>query len=387
MSEGQGRVPSRARSRRRTALRALLVAALVVAVGAAAWWAGRATLLSALQDREEDPAAAIVWAQAQPGSVGRTLPVSVTVRQPVEAVAENMLSGVVTEVNTGEVDQGAVVFVVGATPVRVVQGDRPFWRELASGASGTDVEMLQQALADLGFLSTEPDGRFGPATAAAVREWQRELGQEATGTIALGELIALRTLPAEVQVGEDIRTGSTVSGGEAAILAPADAQDFVMVLTDEQSRLIPQDAAVQVSHGELSWDAVISSSEINANGQTELTLAAPDGGVVCGDECDTLPADPEVTLRSQVVIVPPVEGISIPAAAVQTRADGTTFVQGESGDIDVEVLGSGQGIAIVEGLADGDRVALPQGSDSQDDGNPATDPGEPDDPTTTDGSG
>ena len=45
---------------------------------------------------------------------------------------------------------------------------------LRPGDEGEDVEALQQSLADLGYLSGPVDGKYGPGTAGAVREFQRD---------------------------------------------------------------------------------------------------------------------------------------------------------------------------------------------------------------------
>ena len=46
------------------------------------------------------------------------------------------------------------------------------FKELARGAKGTSVQMLQTLLKDLGYLSDEPDGSFGNQTKQAVRDFQ-----------------------------------------------------------------------------------------------------------------------------------------------------------------------------------------------------------------------
>ncbi len=61
---------------------------------------------------------------------------------------------------------------------------------------------------------------------------------------------------------------------------------------------------------------------------------------------------------SEVVIVAPVEGVAVPAAAVVTRTDGSAYVKTRDGDTDVQVKGSGQGIVIVEGLDEGTEVEV-----------------------------
>lgn len=54
---------------------------------------------------------------------------------------------------------------------------------LSEGSSGAEVEALQRQLIDLGFLSGDADGDFGPLTAQALRDVQRRLGLNASGMI------------------------------------------------------------------------------------------------------------------------------------------------------------------------------------------------------------
>lgn len=347
------------RSSDRRALWLLVVLALVAAAGFAGWWAARSTLTP--QVRASESAVAPVWAEATQASVGRSLPLSTTLRQPARTVAANTLPGVVTQVSAGEVDVGDAVYVVGDAPVRVVAGERPFYRELAKGAKGWDVKQLQTTLAGLGHLEGKVDGDFGPATEKAVKKWQKDQGRKESGVVPLGELIAVPDLPTVVQLGETIVTGSTLGGGEEAVLAPTGERQFVLVVTSEQARIIPAEATVQVTYEDRTWPAVIAGSSQDEYGSTEYELTAPDGGVVCGKECGMLPGDANVTLRSAVIVVPQVEGTGVPASAVHTRADGTAYVISDDGEIEVTVAGSGQGIAIVEGVEVGTRVQVLDG--------------------------
>lgn len=348
----------------RRVARGLLVLVLIAAAVGAGWWASRATLTSAVpEDSEAQGGAQVVWAQASTGAVGRSLPLSTTLRQPAVPVAQNGLSGVVTSVSPGEVDEGDVVYVVGDVPVRVVQGAEPFWRELARGVEGGDVEALQRLLVAEEHLDAEPDGEFGPGTERAVKAWQKEQGREETGMVGLGELVAVPALPAVVQLGESIVVGRTLGGGEDSVLAPTGQRQFVLVVTADQARLIPAEATVEISYEDHVWDAVIASTSQDEFGSTTFELMAPDGGEVCDPECGVLPNDPQVTLRSQVVIVPRVEGTTVPAAAVHTRADGTAYVITDAGEVDVAVRGSGQGVVVVEGdgVEPGTRVQVTGG--------------------------
>lgn len=339
-----------------------LALALSIVAGLA-WWASRATLMSALAaDVPQEGAQQVLWAQAASGAVGRSLPLSTTLRQPAVPVAQNTLTGVVTRVSPGEVDQGDVVYVVGDTPVRVVQGEVPFWRALAPGAKGGDVAALQELLIDQGHLDGEADGDFGPGTLRAVRAWQKAEGREQSGTVLLGELVAVPDLPAVVQLGEAIEVGQTLGGGEDAVLAPTGDREFVLVVTQDQARLIPAEATVEITYEDHTWGAVIAGTEMDEFGSTTFELTGPDGGEVCDDECGVLPNDAQVTLRSQVVILPLIEGTTVPAAAVRTRADGTAYLTTDSGEVDVTVAGSGQGVAVVDGVEPGTRVQVLDGT-------------------------
>lgn len=332
------------------------VLALVAAV-AAGWWAARATLEPKTVEGVESTGQ-VVWAQASQSAVGRSLPLSTTLRQPSNVVAVNHLSGVVTQLSPGQAEVGDVVYAVAGVPVRVVTGQVPFYRDLARGVRGVDVKQLQGALVALGYLEGEPDGVFGPVTEDAVQDWQEDLGIRETGTVSLGELIAVTALPTTVELGESIATGRVVGGGEEAVLAPTGQRDFVLVVTQDQARLIPAEATVEVTWQEQAWTAVIGGSVQDEFGNTEFELTAPDGGPVCGDQCETLPGDAQVTLRSEVVVVPRVEGTAVPAAAVRTRADGTSYVITQDGEVEVQVRASGGGVAIVDGIEVGTSVQV-----------------------------
>ena len=332
------------------------VLVVVVAAALSGWWAARATVPSQIADIEHGRSTETLWAEANAGSVGRSLPLSTTVRQPALPVAANALGGVVTSVHPGMVDDGDIVYVVGDTPVRVVTGAEPMWRDLTNGARGSDVEALQRLLVREGHLSGPADGVFGAGTEAAVRAWQRAQGRPRTGAVGLGELVTVRDLPASIQLGESITVGRPLSGGEESVLAPTGAREFVLVVTTEQARLIPAEATVEVAHGAHTWAAVIAGSVQDEHSQTVFTLTAPDGGAVCGDDCNEMPSDEQFTLRSQVMVIPRVSGTTVPAAAVTSRADGSTFVTTDSGEVEVSVQGSGQGVVVVTGIEPGTRV-------------------------------
>ncbi|WP_022873835.1 peptidoglycan-binding domain-containing protein [Nesterenkonia alba] len=257
-------------------------------------------------------------------------------------------------------ENGEVIYLVDSTPVRLIESQEPFWRDLEPGVAGHDVLALQHFLQDEGLLASEPSGSYDADTEAAVQSWQEELGSTPTGVVQLGETVAVPESPVEVQVGEAIRVGAELSGGEESVFAPVGERRFVMVVQEAQAQQIPTEASIRVTYDDYEWDAVISSVEDGADQSTnvEYQLTAPNGGEVCLDDCHVLPAETQLTLRSQVAVVPEIEGIGVPTAAVRISSEGEPYVTTRHGDVPVEVLGSGQGVAIVEGLEGGTEVRV-----------------------------
>ena len=329
----------------------------VLAVGGLGGWAARSTFIPPTPSSEAQSVREEVWATVTESQVGRSLQLTTTVRQPMPLVASNGLSGVVTSVNPGDRGVGETVYAVAGVPVRLIEGSTPFYRDLSVGVAGEDVTQLQRSLMSLGLFNGPADGHYGPSTEAAVMRWQRDLGLPQGGTAPYGELVAVESLPAPVRLGEEIIRGAVLSGGEPAVFSSSGDREFVLVLTDEQARLVPADASVTVQFRDVTWTAVISET-VPMGDVTEFVLTNPEGGPVCGDLCDQLPADEQVSLRSSVIVVPEVAGPAIPAAALHTRIDGTTYVITADGEQPVTVRSSGDGIAVVDGLSVGARVRV-----------------------------
>lgn len=77
----------------------------------------------------------------------------------------------------GELGAGQVVLWVNSRPVITLRGAFPLFRDLAEGDEGDDVQLLQEALVDLGY-DIRPDGQFGSYTGACVRDLYETVGAE-----------------------------------------------------------------------------------------------------------------------------------------------------------------------------------------------------------------
>jgi peptidoglycan hydrolase-like protein with peptidoglycan-binding domain len=133
----------------------------------------------------------------------------------------------------GEViTRGRPVFAVDNRPVRLFYGDRPAWRPLRLGVgAGPDVEALESNLAALGYRGPTVDRHFTPATAAALRRWQRATRQTVTGRLELG---AVTFQPGRLRVTTlAARTGGPAGGGIVLSgTSPAAVVNLAVPVTD-----------------------------------------------------------------------------------------------------------------------------------------------------------
>ena len=131
------------------------------------------------------------------------------------------LAGTVTGVPApgSVVGRGYELFRVDDTPVILMFGVLPVWREFAEGmADGEDIRQLEANLQALGFFDGEPDDEFRWATIEAIKEWQKALGLEETGRIEMGRIVFA---PGEVRVQDAVAKVGSPAGG--AVLKVSDS--------------------------------------------------------------------------------------------------------------------------------------------------------------------
>jgi peptidoglycan hydrolase-like protein with peptidoglycan-binding domain len=339
-------------------------ATLTLAIALACFWAGRATF---------SPPAPPTADMAQPTytvveeSIGRQIPVPVQASWPQHDIAVNSAEGVITSTNVapGQVlHSGDTLITVNLRPVVALEGAIPVFRDLQSGTAGDDVRQLQAFLNRRG-ARLAADGRFESATARAVRSWQKDLGIEQTGVVGSGDIVFVPHLPARVTLAEGVTVGTRIAPGQSLLRSLQDTPTFTVTLSSDQAGAIPANGAVIIHSSDGDWESLVTKSESHADGKLLLTLDGPNGEPPCGNQCSNVPIVAEDALYDGAVIVaPPVTGPAVPAAALQTRADGTAFVVTEDGtETQVEVLGDGSGRAVVSGIDVGDSIRLFGASD------------------------
>src|SRR5690606_33887002 len=119
---------------------------------------------------------------------------------------------------------------------------------------------------------------------------------------------------------------------------------------------------VEIARGKgHAWQAVIAEIRRETEeGLPVAVLASVGDEPISGDECDPVARVEQTLLPSVIHVVPEVSGVTVPAAAVVTTADGDTAVVLESGEVrPVTVVASASGVAVVEGIEVGERIRAP----------------------------
>ncbi len=373
MPEPSPRIESSASPRRSRGARVSGIAlgvVLVLALGAGVGWA----VATAFSPPEEVlDARPFTTVEIVEGEVGSSLALNSVAQWTSQPLGVNQAAGVITSVSLtqgDEVDAGAVLFEVALRPVVIIEGPTPSFRPLGPSTAGPDVEQLQRFLQGAGFLAFEPDGRFGAATAEAVRQWQRSLGLTETGTVETGDVIVVPALPTRITFdAEVVQPGSTLTGGERLISVLPVAPQFSIPVTETQATQIPAGTRVLISSPSgAEWTAFATSQAADEFGTIVVSLEGDDGASICADACGELPVTEQSLLRSQIITVESASGLTVPTAALRATANaGTVVVDEAGGTYPVEVRASARGVAVIESsdpaVGVGLRVRVPAGSE------------------------
>jgi peptidoglycan hydrolase-like protein with peptidoglycan-binding domain len=271
------------------------------------------------------------------------------------------------------VTRGQRLYEVDGQPVILLYGTRPVWREFGTGmAPGEDVRQLEQNLAALGFASNRPDRRFTEATAAAVRRWQRQLGQPRTGRLALGTVVfapgAVRVVEALVPVGVRLGGGPVLRGSSTrraiTVALPTERQGQVRIAAPVEVTLPGGQRAAgtvaevgRVATGGGSGDAAGPAAPPTISVTITLDRAA------ATDRLDQAPVQVAITTaRRTGVLAVPVTALRAAAAPGEYEiavvdGGGRRPVRVRPGLLDeraglIEIVGAG--------LAEGMRVEVPR---------------------------
>jgi hypothetical protein len=158
--------------------------------------------------------------------------------------------------------QGQVLYETNESPVVLLYGSVPAYRDLSEGMTGGDVRELNADLVKLGYASATALGPasgwdyFSSETAYALELLQSHLGLTETGSLPLGQAVFL---PSAIQV-TGLGTGALPGGSAAAGSTVLTGSSLTPVVT------IDLDASLQ--------------SEVAVGNKVSITL--PDGSVTPG---------------------------------------------------------------------------------------------------------
>ena len=133
------------------------------------------------------------------------------------------------------VRRGQALYWVDGSPVALLYGPMPAWRDLAEGVTGADVAELNANLVKLGYatatgLDADPD-YFSAATAAALEELQAHLGVTVTGTLTPGQVVFLPTAALITSLGQGVETGGQAAPG-SVVLSASSTRRLVTIALD-----------------------------------------------------------------------------------------------------------------------------------------------------------
>jgi len=158
--------------------------------------------------------------------------------------------------------QGQQVYQVSGSPVVLLYGNVPAYRDLSEGMTGADVRELNTDLVRLGYATAAAMGPrsgwdyFSGETADSLELLQAHLGLTQTGTLPLGQAVFL---PGAIQVNS-LGTGAVPGGAATAGATVLTGSSLAPVVT------VDLDASMQ--------------TEVAVGNQVSVTL--PDGSVTPG---------------------------------------------------------------------------------------------------------
>ncbi len=274
--------------------------------------------------------------------------------------------GIVTQVATpsGVFHAGDIALLVDERPMVVIPGPLPAFRALALGSRGRDVRALQDFLVKRGYAVNQDHSVYTAATTAAVKQWQRSLRAPVTGSVALGDVLFMDPTYLD---GSPLRWTDVVHVGAPIVpgVPILDRLGGVPSLRLEFGGSLPPQVTpglrgVAAFPGGGTLDIVVGA--VSASQQSTIVELTTATGLLCAtaDCLRLVPAAGTTDVQVLFTLVPKTTGPSVPASAVQSAADGTSFVERADGTrVPVRVVATSGGTAIVDGVSVGDEVILP----------------------------
>jgi len=308
----------------------------------------------------------------------------------------NQATGVLTALpSVGDVIKcGEALYRVHGRPVPLLCGTTPLYRALSEGMKGWDVKELNRNLVDLGYAddsALDPSGYFGSGTRDALKDLKRDLGLDPTGSLDLGQAVALpgplRISSVSAPLGSPAQPGAAIA--EATSTAQRVEVDFDpseaegVKAGDSASITLPNNRTtpgVVARVGSLQVDSGSDSGSGSASGSGSSSGSASGSSGGSGAATATVPVFIKLKrvgavrgIQQAPVQVSIVTGrvknaLSVPVTALLARAGGGYAVEtvDASGQrqlvrVDLGAFDHANGLVQVsgQGLRAGQRVVVP----------------------------
>jgi membrane fusion protein, multidrug efflux system len=306
----------------------------------------------------------LVETRAVAGMLGYGEPV------PISAAGAGTLTWIAPAGST--VAWGETLFKVDEQPVVALYGQVPMYRTLEEGTDvGTDVQQLQENLAELGYTGFAVNGVYDASTAAAVRAWQADLGLPETGIVEPDQVMFLpgpvRIAGHMARVGEALRGAPVLSYTGLDRLVTVDLRVTDRDLAGEGQTVTVTIPGVGVVEGEVATvSTILTAAGASGTGagssaaevRIEVTITIADQGVI--GSLDAAPVEVGFASegREDVLVVP--------VAALLALAEGGYGVEIVEGDttrivpVTTGMFAAGRVEISGEDIAEGVMVGVPR---------------------------
>lgn len=172
------------------------------------------------------------------------------------------------------VKPGKTLYAIDGRRTVLMRGALPAYRTLSTGVEGADVRQLERGLRRMGYDGFTVDREYTHATAAAVREWQEDLGVPESGVVEPGDVVFTR---GPVRIGaHQAEVGDLLSPG-APVIDISDPEQIVSIDLDvERQSLARKSAPVVVElpggrrlTGRIVGVGTVASAEDSSQDETD----------------------------------------------------------------------------------------------------------------------
>src|SRR5438132_502231 len=286
----------------------------------------------------------------------------------------NRTGGTYTELPSAgdKVECGGVLYRVNNHPVLLLCGPLPAYRSLSEGESGPDVAALNANLVHLGYATRtqlDPSSHsFSSATAAALKKLQSKLGEDQTGSLALGQAVFL---PESVRIARVTgELGGSAQPGMQVAQATSDTLEVEVNLDPSQQRevkkgdraqiTLPDNTSATGTVDRLGRVAQVPTGQDNTAGATipaYISLDHPQQA----HALDQAPVQVAITTKGVV------NALNVPVTAIVGRSGGGFAVEvvGTNGRrelvaVKLGLFDSAGRVQVIEGdLHEGEQVVVP----------------------------